>query len=225
MKNLSDKTLGIIHAALITSKAVQPFIDKLLPEVTVVQHVDDTVQNSNFANEPGAIPKENYFKFASYAYNLEIEGVDLIMLACSTFNKAVELATPMINVPMLQIDQPIMDLAVTQGSRIGLLVTVPTTVPACKNLLRKAASDTGKDIEVMTVLCSEAFEEIKTGNVDKHNEILIQEVDQLSEKVDAIVLAQLSMSALEPMLKDAKVPVFNSGQTGFQKAREILESL
>jgi len=225
MKNLNNKTLGIIHAALISTKGVQPYIQEIIPEVTVVHHVDDTIQNSNFICPPGVIPKENYFKFASYAYYLEKAGVDMILLACSTFNRAVEHARPMINVPMLQIDRPMMDLAVLEGKRIGLLATVPTTVPSSERLLKLAADEAGKEIEITTVLCSRAFEEIKKGNVDKHNELLLLEIEKLSDSVDAIVMAQVSMSALEPMLKNTRVPVFNSGRTGFNRVREILESL
>jgi aspartate/glutamate racemase len=225
MKNLNNKTLGIIHAALISTKGVQPFIEEIIPEVKVVHHVDDTIQNSNFASQPGIIPKENYFKFASYAYYLEKAGVDLILLACSTFNRAVEIAQPMINVPMLQIDRPMMDLAVKNAKKIGLLATVPTTVPSSERLLRLAASDAGKEIEVTTILCSRAFEEIKKGNVAGHNELLLSEIDKLSDSVDAIVMAQVSMSALEPMLKNTRIPVYNSGRTGFNRVREILESM
>jgi aspartate/glutamate racemase len=225
MKNLNDKTLGIIHAALITTKMAQPFIQEIIPEVKVVHHVDDTIQNSNFASTPGTIPKENYFKFASYAYYLEKAGVDLILLACSTFNRAVELARPMINIPMLQIDRTMMDLAVKNGKKIGLLATVPTTVPSSERLLKLAAYEAGKEIEITTVLCTQAFEEIKKGNVDKHNDLLISEIEKFSHSVDAVVMAQLSMSALEPMLNNTKIPVYNSGRTGFNKVREILESL
>lgn len=224
MKQLNGKTLAIVHAALISSKSVQPFIDEIIPEVTVVHHVDDTIQNTNFACEPGTIPKQNYFKFAAYAHYLEEAGVDLILLACSTFNRAVELARPMINTPMLQIDRTMMDLAVQHGSRVGLLATVPTTVPASERLLRLAAGDAGKEVEIKTILCSEAFEEIKKGNTDKHNAMLLEQIDRLSSEVDAIALAQVSMSALEPALKDTKVPVYNSGRTAFTKVREILEA-
>ena len=225
MKDLSKKTVGIIHAALISTKGVQPFIQEIIPEVTVVHVVDDTIQNSNFACQPGVIPKENFFKFATYAHNMELAGVDLIMLACSTFNRAVEVARPMINTPMLQIDRTMMDLAVMNGLKIGLLATVPTTVPASERLLKLAAEEAGKEIEITIVLCTKAFEEIKKGNVDLHNELLLKEIEQLSETVDAIVMAQVSMSALEPMLINTKVPVYNSGRTGFNKVREILESM
>ncbi len=216
------KTIGIIHAALISSKAVEPFINEIIPDVTVAHLVDDTIQNTNFACEPGVIPKVNYFKFATYARFLEEAGVDLIMLACSTFNQAVEHARPMISTPMLQIDRPMMDLAVAQGRRIGLLATVPTTVPASERLLRTAAADAGKTIEVTTALCSDAFAELKKGNVDAHNSMLLEQIDRMSASVDAIVMAQVSMSALEPMLTSTRVPVYNSGRTGFEQARKIL---
>ena len=52
--------------------------------------------------------------------------------------------------------------------------------------------------------------------------MLLEEVDKLSREVDAIVLAQLSMSALEPELKATRVPVYNSGRTGFERARDML---
>src|SRR5512147_2295485 len=142
-KDLKGKKLGIIHAALITTRAVQRFIDEVIPEVEVVHWVDDTIQNTNFACEPGTIPRKNYAKFVQAALSQQEYGVDLILLACSTFNRAAEYARPMIDVPILQIDRPMMDLAVANGSRIGLLATVPTTVPASERLLRLAAEEAG----------------------------------------------------------------------------------
>ncbi len=225
MKDISARTVGIIHAALITTKAVQPYIDSVLPQVKIVHHVDDSIQNSNFACKPGIIPKENFYKFTSYAHNLELAGVDIILLACSTFNQAVEFARPMINTPMLQIDRPMMDLAVLEGRKIGLLATVPTTIPASERLLRLAAHDAGKQVDITTRLCSEAFLEIKKGNIENHNNLLMKEIESLSKTVDAIVLAQLSMSALEPMLGSVNVPIFNSGRTGFTRVREMLQAM
>lgn len=223
MAKLTGKKLGIIHAALISTRAAQKYIDELIPEVEVVHFVDDTIQNTNFACAPGTIPPNNYAKFVQAALSQQDYGVDLILLACSTFNRAVELARPMIRTPLLQIDRPMMDLAVRHGSRVGLLATVPTTVPASERLLRLAAADAGKTIDIKTRLCSEAFAALKAGQTEKHNELLLAEIDRLSSEVDAIVLAQLSMSALEPRLTATKVPVYNSGRTAFTHIRELLE--
>jgi len=224
-KDLKGKKLGIIHAALITTRAVQRYIDEVIPDVEVVHWVDDTIQNTNFACEPGTIPGKNYAKFVQAALSQQEYGVDLILLACSTFNRAAEYARPMIETPILQIDRPMMDLAVRDGQRIGLLATVPTTVPASERLLRLAAQEAGKTIEVRLRLCTEAFQVLKAGNPDKHNEMLLEEIGRLSGDVDAIVMAQVSMSALEPRLGHTKVPVYNSGRTAFDKIRQILESI
>lgn len=224
-KDLSGKTLGIIHAAVFTSQTVQPFIREILPEVQVMHFGDDTVQRDNLAAPIGTIPKVNYFKFTTYARFLEEAGVDLIMLGCSTFNSAVEVARPMIHTPMLQIDRPMMDLAVQQGRRIGLLATLPSTVPASERLLRIAAQEAGKEIEIKTILCAEAFRILRSGDTEKHNEMLLEEIGKLSREVDAICMTQLSMSVLEPMLQNTRIPVYNSGRTGFTKAREMLEEM
>jgi len=224
-KNLSDKTLGIIHAAVFTAQTVQKYIDEIIPEVKIMHLGDDTIQRDNLAAEVGTIPKGNYFKFVTYARFLEEAGVDLILLGCSTFNRAVEYARPMIEVPMLQIDRPMMDLAVQDGPRVGLLATLPSTVPSSERLLRLAAEEAGKKVEIKTILSSEAFKVLRAGNPEKHNQILLKEIDKLSKEVDAIVMAQVSMSVLEPHLTNTRVPVYNSGRTGFTKVREILESL
>ncbi len=224
-KNLKGRKLGIIHAALISTRAVQKYIDEIIPEVEVVHWVDDTIQNTNFACEPGTIPKKNYAKFVQAALSQQEYGVDLILLACSTFNRAAEFARPMIDTPLLQIDRPMMDLAVRDGNRIGLLATVPTTVPASERLLHLAAAEAGKEIEVRLRLCSDAFQVLKAGNPEKHNDMLLEEIGCLSGDVDAIVMAQVSMTALEPRLINTRVPVYNSGRTGFNKVREMLEAI
>jgi aspartate/glutamate racemase len=223
MKNLSDKTVGIIHANALTIDAMKPYIKKFIPHVEIMHVCDDTIQRDNILAGVGVIPKVNYFKFAQYAHNLEEAKVDIIMLACSTFNFAAELARPMINTPIAQIDRPMMELAVKTGKKIGLLASLATTVPSSERLLEIASREAGKKIEIKTVLCSEAFEEYLKGNFEKHNEILLEAIDKLSDEVDCIAMAQLSMSKLAPLLNKTKVPVYNSGETGFQRILEMLE--
>lgn len=225
MKNLSDKTLGIIHASHITIKAMEPYIQKYIPEVELMYLCDDTIQRDNIRAGVGVIPKVNYYKFAQYAHNLEEADVDLILLACSTFNYAAELGRPMVNTPIAQIDRPMMETAVREGKKIGLLATLATTVPSSERLLDIAAAEAGKTIERKTLLCSEAFEAYSKGDIKKHNEILVDAIDGLSKEVDCIVMAQLSMSALAPELKNTRVPVYNSGDTGFKRVREMLEGV
>ena len=220
---LKDRTLGIIHAAVFTANAVEPYAKEIIPEVSIMHLGDDTIQRDNFKAEVGTIPKVNFFKFTTYAKFLQDAGCDMIMLGCSTFNRAVAVARPMIDIPMLNIDRPMMDLAVQDGRRIGLLGTLPSTMPSSERLLFEAAEEAGKEIEVKSVLCADAFRVLREeNNPAKHNEMLLEEIDKLSKEVDAIVLAQVSMAVLEKELTNTRVPVYNSGRTSFQRVREML---
>jgi len=218
----SKKTLGIIHAVNLTIRAMQPFLEKYIPEIEVVHLCDDTIQRDNIAAGVGVIPKTNYFKFAQYAHNLQEAGADMILLACSTFNYAAELARPMIDIPIMQIDRPMMELAVSQGRRVGLLATLATTVPSSERLLRIVAAEQKKEVEITTVLREEAFRAIQKGDTATHNAILLEEIEKLSASVDSIAMAQLSMSALAPHLPQTRVPVYDSGTTGFGRIRQML---
>ena len=224
-KDLSGRTLGIIHANVITVTAIRPFIEKYIPEVTIMNLADDTIQRDNIAAGVGIIPKVNYYKFTQYARNLQEAKVDMILLACSTFNHAAELARPMIDIPIAQIDRPMMEAAVRNGAKVGLLATLATTVPSSERLLHTAASEAGKSIEVKTIFCGNAFEALNKGDTAAHNKILLEAIAKLSGNVDSIVMAQLSMSALALHLKNTAVPVYNSGDTGFARVREMLEGM
>ena len=202
--SIESRTVGMIHAVVFTVNTIQPFINTILPQPKVLHIGDDTIQDVNLRAGIGNVPPDNYRKFTGHAANLTDAGADLIILMCSTFNRAVEYAQPMIKTPMLQIDRPMMDLAVAQGSRVGLLATLPMTVPASKRLLEKAAYDAGKDIKVETVLEEEAFKVLREGNVEGHNEILLERSESLSKEVDAIVMAQLSMAVLEEPIENPR---------------------
>ena len=216
------KSIGIIHAIHLTIRAMQPFLERYIPDVEVMHLCDDTIQRDNIAAGVGVIPKHNYFRFAQYAHNMQESGVELILLACSTFNYAAELARPMIDIPILQIDRPMMELAVMDGKRVGLLATLASTVPSSERLLRIVAAEKNRPVEITTVLRPEAFAAVSKGDTETHNRILLEEIDKLSSQVDSIVMAQLSMSALAPHLGKTAVPVYNSGTTGFGYIREKL---
>ena len=224
-KDLSGKTLGLIHAAVFTAASLEPFAKEIMPEVSIMHAGDDTVQRDNLAAPVGTIPKVNFFKFTTYAKFLQDAGIDLIVLGCSTFNQAVEYAQPMIDVPLLQIDRPMMEKAVAAGKKIGLVGTLASTMPASERLLRLCASEAGKDIDVVPVLNGEAFKILRAGDPAKHNAMLLEDIAKLSKEVDCIVLAQGSMAVLEKDVANNAVPVFSSPRLAFERARKMLEEM
>ncbi len=214
---MSRKTLGIIHAAIFTANAIQPYADKYIPEIEILHCGDDSIQRDNFLEEVGTIPKHNFLKFANLADGLQRAGCNALLLGCSTFNQAAELAQPMIDIPIFQIDRPMMDRAVLMGKRIGLLGTVPSTMPSSERLLRLAAREAGKDIEVVTRLNREAFHILRSGDTQTHNDMLIKDILEMEkEGAECVVLAQISMAVVSPRANEIHIPMLTSGDTCFE---------
>ena len=224
-KDLAGKTLGMIHAAVFTASSLEPIAREVMPEVSIMHAGDDTIQRDNFAAPVGTIPKVNFYKFATFARFFEDAGIDLIVLACSTFNQAVDFARPMIKIPMLQIDRPMMEKAVAAGKRIGLIGTLAMTMPSSERLLRQCAAEAGKQIEVVPVLNEKAFKTLRSGDPAGHNAMLLEDIKRLSGEVDCIVLAQGSMAVLEKDTANNPVPVYTSPRLAFQRARAMLEEM
>ena len=224
-KDLSGKTLGIIHAAVFTAASLEPIAKEVMPEVSIMHAGDDTVQRDNLAAPVGTIPRANFYKFATFARFFEEAGIDLIVLACSTFNQAVDFARPMIRVPMLQIDRPMMEKAVATGSRIGLIGTLAATMPSSERLLRQCGEEAGKKIDVVPVLNACAFKLLRAGNPAGHNAMVLEDIMRLSREVDCIVLAQGSMAVLEKETAGNSVPVYTSPRLAFIRARTMLEAM
>ena len=68
------------------------------------------------------------------------------------------------------------------------------------------------------------------GDVQGHNEILAQVIrdQQQAERIDSVVLAQLSMTVFlltypDP-LREFGIPVFTSGQCGFERVAEVFKN-
>jgi len=63
-------------------------------------------------------------------------GADYILVTCSSIGAAVEKAAETANIPVLRVDQPMADLAVQTGKRIGVIATLQTTLEPTADLVR-----------------------------------------------------------------------------------------
>jgi Asp/Glu/hydantoin racemase len=120
-----------------------------------------------------------------------------------------------------------MDKAVRIGQRVGLLATLDTTVPSSLRQLRNAAADADRQIQIVEIFVGEAFRALRSGDQTSHDQLLLEAMEVHQDQVDVVVMAQLSMAALEKQIEEAnfRIPVLNSGREGFTRAREVLESL
>jgi hypothetical protein len=143
------------------------------------------------------------------------------------FKKVSETMKPF-GVPVIQIDEAMMEQAVRTEGKILVVATHGPTVKSTQALLQETADRLDKKVDFVGATIEEAFELLGQGRIIEHNQAIAQTIRNVQdkEKVDIVVLAQLSMSVFsftypEP-LQEFGVPVLNSGQIGFTRAGDIL---
>jgi Asp/Glu/hydantoin racemase len=151
-------------------------------------------------------------------------GAVAVLATCSSIGPAVEIASRLVDVPVLRIDEPMASAAIDSGRRIGVLATVASTLNPTVDLLRRCAQGREKDVEITPVLRDEAFTAMRSGDGARHDEIIGAALVDLAADVDVIVLAQASMARVVATLEPGalSVPVLSSPGSGMARLVSVL---
>ena len=152
-----------------------------------------------------------------------LTGADVIVVSCSTLSPSVRLLRGEFNVPVVAIDDAMVNAAVEMGSRIGLIATANSTVIPSSSALRAAAADAGKEIDLKVLCREEAIQALKAGDQAAHDRIVLEMADEMRDR-DVLVLAQASMAHMEqPVSAHTGLPVLSSPRRCVEQVRQILE--
>ena len=219
---MKQKTLGLIHTSATLVPIFQQLCQQQLPGVNVFNIVDDSLIKDVIAR--GELTATTARRVVDYVGSAEAAGADFIMVTCSSIGAAVEAAAALTSVPVLRVDQPMADLAVQTGSRIGVIATLPTTLAPTSDLVKRRAALAGKEIQLTSQLCEGAFEALMSGNTAKHDSMVADALRELSKEVDVILLAQASMARVVDNLaeSDKRVPILASPPQAVKHLASVL---
>ncbi|HEY4957414.1 MAG TPA: aspartate/glutamate racemase family protein [Caldimonas sp.] len=217
------RTVVVVHTGPATVQPIKQQFQQILPDVRVVNIMDDSLLNDVMA--AGRLTEAVTGRIFSYMQLGQQMGAAALLNACSSVGEAASAARPAIGIPLIKIDEVMAEQAVAAGPRIGVVATVKTTLEPTVRLIKAKAATAGRAIEVTEALAEGAFQALLDGKGDLHDDIVKRTIRTLADKVDVIVLAQVSMARLVPSLTDLKVPVLSSPQSGVEAVRVALEKL
>lgn len=219
------QTLALVH----TSPALAPLFNdlaaRLLPGVRLLHFVDESLIKNTIA--AGHLEKATMRRVIAMVGSTFEAGADATLVTCSSIGPAIDIAALLHDAPVLRVDRPMAEKAVDEGSRIGVLATLSTTLQPTADLVRRVAAEQGKDIEIVEHLCEGAFDAVMAGDGATHDRIVGDALTRAMAGVDAIVLAQASMARVLSTLPEGAVaaPVYSSPELGVERARDVLASL
>lgn len=203
---------------LIYAPFAKPFEEEN-PDIAIYNIMDDSLLKNTL--EDGGVSARVASRMLHYAKAAEESGADGILVTCTSVNRATQEIQPFLRIPMINIEEPVAQMAAQAGTKIGILATLPTSPKAIENVIREKAGEMGKDIEIVTAVVDGAFDILCAGDREQHDRLVCEALYRLAEQVDCITFAQISMSLLKHEPVD--VPVFKIGASGFAQIKELMK--
>lgn len=198
---------------------------EIIPRATALHIADDCLIRAVLA--AGGLTPEIHRRVCDHVVAAAAGGADLIQVTCSSISPCVDVARNMVSVPVLKIDEPLADQAVRRYKRIGLIATAPTTLRPSAQLVRDKARELGRQVEVESVLCAGAYDAFFAGDLPRHDHIVREHLRGLMQKVEVVLLAQVSMARVAEAMeeKDRIVPILSTPRPALEHLADLLKEI
>mgnify|MGYP001060389593 FL=1 len=219
---MSKIRVGVVHTFLYSVEDLKAQFREQLPEAEMINIIDDSLLEEALAN--GAVTPAIISRMCDYYQNLQELGCVCALNQCSSVGEASDIAGKTVSMPIFKIDRPMARKAAELGEKIAVIATACSTVEPSSRLVESEAAQLGRRVQVDRCFVEGAYEcLLKTGDKQKHNEMVVAKVEEAAKDHDVIVLAQGSMYHLMPLLSHIQVPVLTSLETGVAQLRKYLD--
>jgi Asp/Glu/hydantoin racemase len=198
---------------------------ELMPGADLCHISDESIIQRILA--AGGLTPAVYRRTCEHVVAAEQAGADVVQFTCSSISPCADVARHLVSVPVLKIDEPMVRAAVGGHERVGVIATNPGTLKPSTQLVKDIAEETGREVEVVSVLCEGAYPAWFAGDREKHDRIVREHLLDLMDKVQVVCLAQASMSRIVGTLSDAEktVPVLSSPRPAMERLATVVEDL
>ncbi len=195
---------------------------ELLPGVEVFHIADEMLLKVVLAQ--GGLSPFIFQRVAEHVVAAERAGATAVQCTCSSISPCVDASRPLVGIPVLKIDEPMVEAALRIGPCVGVAATAPTTLKPTTELVQARAAALGITAKVDSVLCEGAYDALFSGDPQKHDQIVTRYLRELMARNDVIILAQASMARVAQAIPDAekRVPILSSPRLAIEHARGIL---
>ena len=219
---MAGKVVAIYTGAALVQPGREAMAE-LLPGVNVVSVLDDSLIAEVIEN--GHMTKAVIRRLYGYVEAAQAQGASVVLETCSSVGEAVPLLQSCFDVPIVRIDRPMIEAAVAQHLRIGVMATLATTLEPTMRQVQAVAAENHRDVAVVSGLSDGAFQALTAGDGATHDELLLEMAKEISDQCDAIVLAQGSMARMEETLSEVTgKPVYSSLRRGIEALRPYLQA-
>lgn len=215
--------IGIIHATMNSVAPMTESFASLKPGITALHFLNENMLVK--AAERGGVEASTMRMFARLVFEASEAEVDGIIVACSLWCPFVRLIEHFVDVPVVAVNLPMLEAAVAESARIGIIATNAQSGVTTQKQLGEVAAQAGKQIETEVEAVPDAWKALQEGDVELHNRMICQAGERLAAKnCGAILLSQISMAGAARQMRYPGVKVFTTPDEGAKKILELIKS-
>jgi hypothetical protein len=220
-----DSKMHVIRVALVSStRAVfgpmEAAFRDVFPEAQILHLLDETLLE-DFQREGGLSPHSRR-KALQMALTAQEAGVDGILVTCSTLSPSVDDFRPFLGIPIVKIDEPVIEEVVQKAEKIGLLATAKTVLKSVEPLVAKKARDLGRKISVRPFVKSDVWPLLQKDPAGFYRAIA-EAATEAAQDCQAVILTQVSIApGRDYMEEKLRNRVYASPLYAVQAIRRIL---
>ena len=186
--------IALIHALKHSIAPVESAFAQLWPAATLMNLVDDSL-SADVARD-GRITEAMTQRFLTLGRYAAGTGANAILFTCSAFGPCIEaVAREHAPMPVLKPNEAMIEQAIGQGRKIGLLATFAPT-------LVSMPPEFPRSVEVVPKLAEGALAALDRGDRAEHDR-LVAEASKDLRGCDLIALAQYSMAPAAALVAEA----------------------
>jgi len=225
LQNISKKET--LRVALVSStRAVfgpmEAAFREVFPEAQVLHLLDETLIE-DFRREGGLSPHSRH-KALQMALTAQEAGVDGILVTCSTLSPSVDDFRPFLKIPVVKIDEPVIEEVVRKAEKIGLLATAETVLKSVEPLVMKKALEFGRKISVRRFIRGDIWPLLQKDPAAFYRAIA-EAATEAAQECQAVILTQVSIAPGRDFVEEkVREKVFASPTYAVQALRKILSN-
>lgn len=214
--------VGLIHSTRLVINPLHTVVASRCPDVEFDHIMDEGILRK--LTEAKGITPEIIQWLSEIVMSAERNGADLAVVTCSSLSPCVNEVQRQVNIPVLKIDEPMVEHAVQNAERIGLVMTNPTTEAPSTLLFQEVSKKIDKKVRLVPRLCPTAFSQLNHGNIKGHDADVVKTLENLLTETDVVMLAQISIARVREHLDDSiKNRVLSSLDFIAPKIKSILQ--
>jgi Asp/Glu/hydantoin racemase len=215
------------RAALLSSTravftSMEQAFREAFPEAQILHLLDETLLE-NFREDGGISPRSRR-KALQMAITAQESGVDGILVTCSTLSPSVDDFRAFLSIPVVKIDEPVIEWVVQSSRSIALVATADTVLKSVEPLVVEKARRSGRTVSISRVVKKDLWPLLAKDPAGFYREIG-EAAAKAAKECEAVILTQVSIAPgrdyVDPAIRNR---VYASPAYAVRELRRILES-